>query len=99
MLRRSSTRPPPAQILPLSIRRRLPDLKVAIDLNAVPPAGIEGLDAMNKGADRDGVRAWGAIAVGGTKMKIHKKAVQELFLGNDRILDAEQVFALGKGIA
>ena len=45
-----------------------------IDLNAVPPLGIEGVEADRQGADRDGVRAWGALGVGGTKMKIHKKA-------------------------
>ena len=77
-------------------RRALPDLKVAIDLNAVPPLGIEGLSATDRGTDRDGARAWGAIGIGGTKMKIHKKAVQELFTANDRVLDAEEVLELGR---
>jgi hypothetical protein len=78
------------------VRRALPDLKVAIDLNAVPPLGIEGLSATDKGADRDGVRAWGALGIGGTKMKIHKRAIQELFTANDRVLDAEEVLELGR---
>lgn len=85
-----------AQLLPEEVRRSLPDLKVAIDLNAVPPLGIEGLSASDKGVDRDGVRTWGAIGVGGTKMKIHKKAIAELFTANDKVLDAEEVLALGR---
>ena len=64
-------------------------------MNAVPPLGIEGVEATDKNTERDHVRAWGALGVGGTKMKIHKKAIQELFTSNDKILDAEQVLELG----
>lgn len=87
-----------AVLLPESVRKKLPNLKVAIDLNAVPPLGIEGVEAGDKGTERDGLRAWGALGVGGTKMKIHRKALQELFQANDRVLDAEEVLALGKAL-
>lgn len=83
-------------LLPEQVRRSLPDLKVAIDLNAVPPLGIEGISATDKGVDRGGVRAWGALGVGGTKMKIHKRALQELFTANDIMLDAEEILELGR---
>jgi NADPH:quinone reductase-like Zn-dependent oxidoreductase len=85
-------------LLPESIRQALPDLKVAIDLNAVPPLGIEGIKTTDKNADRGGVQAWGALGVGGTKMKIHKAALKALFEANDRILDAEAVFEIGRGL-
>jgi hypothetical protein len=83
-------------VLPAGVRRSLRALKVAIDLNAVPPLGIEGLEAKDKGTERDGTRAWGALGVGGIKMKIHRKAIQELFTSNDKVLDAEQVLELGR---
>jgi hypothetical protein len=83
-------------LLPEQVRRSLPDLKVAIDLNAVPPLGIEGVSATDKGVDRDGVRAWGALGIGGTKMKIHKKSLQELYTSNDKVLDAEEILELGR---
>jgi hypothetical protein len=83
-------------LLPESVRCRLTGLHVLIDLNAVPPLGIEGIAATDKGAERDGARVWGALGVGGTKMKIHKKAIQELFTANDRVLDAEEVLELGR---
>ncbi|MFO0952769.1 MAG: NAD(P)-dependent methylenetetrahydromethanopterin dehydrogenase [Isosphaeraceae bacterium] len=86
-------------LLPLSVRKALPALKVVIDLNAVPPLGVEGIKSHDKGADRDGVSAWGALGVGGTKMKIHRKAVQELFTARDKILDAEEILALGQSLA
>lgn len=85
-------------LLPAAVRRSLPDLKVAIDLNAVPPLGIEGVEATDKKKERDGVLAWGALGVGGTKMKIHKRAVQELFTSNEKVLDAEEVLELGRAL-
>ncbi len=84
------------ELLPERVRRARPELKVAIDLNAVPPLGIEGISATDKGVERQGVRAWGALGIGGTKMKIHKKALQELFTSNDKVLDAEEILAIGR---
>ncbi|MEX2215734.1 MAG: NADP-dependent methylenetetrahydromethanopterin/methylenetetrahydrofolate dehydrogenase [Phycisphaeraceae bacterium] len=83
-------------LLPLAVRKEAKALKVMIDLNAVPPVGIEGVDPQDKEKDRDGVIAYGAIGVGGTKMKIHRAAVAALFEANDRVLDAEEIHELGK---
>jgi methylenetetrahydrofolate/methylenetetrahydromethanopterin dehydrogenase (NADP+) len=85
-------------LLPTALWKNLPNLKALIDLNAVPPLGIEGVEATDKNTSREHVRAWGALGVGGTKMKIHKKAIQELFTSNDKVLDAEQVFELGRSL-
>ncbi len=32
-------------------------------------------------------------------MKIHKKAVQELFTANNKVLDAEEILELGRELA
>ena len=85
-------------LLPASVRANLPDLKVAIDLNAVPPLGVEGVKSGDKGSDRDGVKSWGALGVGGMKMKIHRQAIQDLFTTNDKVLDAEEVLAIGRAL-
>ena len=69
--------------------------KVAIDLNAVPPVGLAPVMPGDAGVDRGGVLCFGAIGVGGLKMKIHKAAVRQLFAANDRVLDAEEVFGIG----
>ncbi len=86
------------QLLPSSVRRAAADLRVAIDLNAVPPVGIEGMEVRDKGKERDGVIAFGAIGVGETKMKIHREAVAQLFRSSDRIMDAEEVFSIASTI-
>ncbi len=85
-------------LLPRSTRAGLSGVKVLIDLNAVPPLGIEGVEATDKRADRDGALAWGALGVGGTKMKIHKAALRALFETNDRVIDAEEALALGRSL-
>jgi pimeloyl-ACP methyl ester carboxylesterase len=85
-------------LLPKAARQTCRTLQVMIDLNAVPPAGIEGVGVADKGADHNGVLAYGAIGVGDLKMKIHKAAIARLFERNDQVLDAEEVYALGEGL-
>jgi hypothetical protein len=85
-----------AVLLPKSVRTRFPGLKIAIDLNAVPPSGIEGVEVTDRGAQHDGQICYGAVGVGETKMKIHKAAIARLFERNDQVLDAEEVFSLGQ---
>jgi hypothetical protein len=71
-------------------------LKVAVDLNAVPPLGIEGIDVKDNGAKRDGITTFGALGVGGLKMKIHKACIARLFERNDLVLDAETIAEVAK---
>lgn len=73
-------------------------LKVAVDLNAVPPLGIQGIDIGDKAVDHHGVTCYGAIGVGGTKMKIHKESIRRLFQQNDLVLDALSIFAVGEDL-
>ena len=68
---------------------------VAIDLNAVPPAGIFGVSVTDQGEKRDNTLCYGAIGVGGLKMKIHKQAIKNLFLSNDLTIETEETYRLG----
>ena len=74
-------------------------LRVAADLNAVPPLGIEGIEVTDDGVERDGVTTFGALGVGGLKMKIHKACIARLFERNDLVLDAETIADLAREIA
>jgi hypothetical protein len=87
-----------ALLLPRAARQACLTLRVMIDLNAVPPAGIEGVAIADKGVEHNGVLAYGAIGVGDLKMKIHKAAITRLFERSDLVLDAEEVYALGEGL-
>ncbi len=85
-----------AVLLPKTARSACPGLRVVIDLNAVPPLGVEGVEPMDAGSERDGVICYGALGIGSTKMKLQKAAVSRLFERNDQVLDAEQVFELAR---
>jgi hypothetical protein len=84
------------ELLPEHIRREATSLKTAIDLNAVPPVGLAGVAITDKAKEYGGVACYGAIGVGGLKMKIHKRAIRRLFKSNELVLDAEQIFDLGR---
>jgi hypothetical protein len=87
---------PGVEILPAGSLKQCAGLQVAIDLNAVPPVGVGDVKPADKAAQRDGVLCYGALGVGGAKMKIHKAAVARLFTANTLVLDAEEIYALGK---
>ena len=70
--------------------------RVLIDLNAVPPAGIEGIVAVDKGRQDQAAVVYGPLGVGGTKMKIHRSAIGRLFQSNDAVLDADELLAIGE---
>ena len=76
----------------------LSSLKVAIDLNAVPPAGIGGLGVTDKAKPFGSGVCYGAIGVGGLKMKTHRAAIQKLFEANDQVLDASEIYQIAKSI-
>ncbi len=83
-----------AVLLPAKIRQNCSTLRVAIDLNGVPPTGIEGVELTDKAKERDDMICYGALGVGGTKMKLHRLALQSLFERSDLMLDIEQIYAL-----
>ena len=72
---------------------------IAVDINAVPPAGIHAVDVMDKGAEEDGLIKYGAIGVGGLKMKIHKRCIQSLFESNDQVLEIREIYAIGASLS
>jgi hypothetical protein len=70
--------------------------KVVVDVNAVPPAGVQGVEAMDKGELRGETVCYGAIGVGGLKMMIHRKCIESLFESNDKVLEVHEVHQVGK---
>ena len=86
---------PGVQLLPGSLRNDCSSLRVVVDLNAVPPPGVEGVEVSDQAENRNGLVCYGAVGVGGLKMKIHKAAIQRLFQSNDAVLNAEEIYELG----
>jgi hypothetical protein len=82
--------PAGVQLVPLSAWTAA-GVRAAADVNAVPPSGIEGIDVRDDGVQKEGAMVFGALGVGGLKMKIHKACIARLFERNDLVLDAETI--------
>ena len=71
-------------------------LKVVVDLNALPPLGVEGVEVNDDGEMREGAIAFGALGIGNFKMKLHKECIARLFTRSDLVLDAETIEDVAK---
>jgi len=90
--------PAGVQMVPKQMGTSVKTLKVAVDLNAVPPLGIEGIDVNDAGVKREGVVVFGAFGIGNFKTKLHKACVARLFTRNDLVLDAETIADVAREI-
>jgi hypothetical protein len=90
--------PPGVTLLGAGAIVQTPGLQAAIDLNAVPPSGIADIKAADSGVQRGDVICYGALGIGAAKMKIHKAAIARLFTANDLVLDADEVYELGRSL-
>lgn len=86
------------ELLDAAGREAAGQARVMIDLNAVPPAGIHGIVAGDKARSEGRAMLYGALGVGGLKMKIHKAAIERIFAQPDAFLDAEELLAIGAAI-
>ena len=75
-----------------------PSLELVADVNTAPPAGIAGIDLMDRGTERAGKRAFGGIGIGALKLRLHRACVARLFDSNDLVLDAEEIYAIARSI-
>ncbi|MDR1944019.1 MAG: methylenetetrahydromethanopterin dehydrogenase [Synergistaceae bacterium] len=74
--------------------REHPTLRVVADVNAVPPLGAEGTEAAWLAREVDGKTVYGALGIGGLKMKIHHLAISKLFEKKGITLDTEKIYDL-----
>ena len=72
------------------------NIELIADCNAAPPLGVGGIDAIDKGNTRQQKLAFGALGIGGLKLKLHRACIAQLFQSPDQVLDAEEIYALAK---
>lgn len=76
-----------------------PGIQIMADANATPPLGIDGVDMMDKGNERNGKVVWGAIGFGALKLSLHRACIAQLFEASDQVFDAEEIYAKAKTMA
>jgi len=84
------------RLVPEALWAKHPSLKALADVNAVPPLGIAGIEAGDKGAERHGKRVFGALGIGGLKMKVHRACVARLFEKNDAVIDLDAIYGVAR---
>jgi hypothetical protein len=82
--------------VPRSVWAKHPRLKAMADVNAVPPLGIDGIEATDKGTEREGKHVFGALGIGALKMKVHRACVARLFERNDAVIDLETIYDVAR---
>jgi hypothetical protein len=73
-------------------------LELIADANASPPAGIEGVAMSDRGTSSHGKIVFGALGFGALKLALHRACIARLFEQNDLVLDAEEIYAVAKGM-
>jgi methylene-tetrahydromethanopterin dehydrogenase len=75
---------------------RLDRFKVAADINAVPPLGVEGLGSLDDKAEfMPGKIGIGALAIGDLKLKTEKKALKNI-KGTTGVFSFEEAYDISK---
>jgi hypothetical protein len=86
------------QMVPKAAWTGRSSLRVLADVNAVPPLGIEGVKETDDGVEYQGARVFGALAIGGLKMKLHKACIARMFERNDLVFDVETIADLAQDL-
>jgi hypothetical protein len=72
------------------------NIELIADCNAAAPFGVSGIVATDKGNTRQQKLAFGALGIGGLKLKVHRACIAQLFQSSDQVLDAEEIYALAQ---
>ena len=87
------------RLIPEEVWREHPDLELLADPGTTPPSGIEGIEPFDRGEARHGKRAFGGLAIGSLKLRLHRACIARLFESNDQVLDVEEIHALARSLA
>jgi hypothetical protein len=87
------------QLLPASDWKDNANIAMIADVNAQPPLGVEGVEATDKAKEHHGKICFGALGIGGLKLKLHRGCIKQLFENSEGVLDAEEIYALAKDMA
>ena len=87
------------ELVPESTWAQAGSLRFVADYNPQPPLGFGGIEPTDKGRERHGKHVFGALGIGGLKLKLHRACVGRLFEATDRVFDAEEIYALAKTMA
>ena len=80
------------QLMSKEVWSKCPSIKVLADVNAYPPAGIEGVDVGDNGKEVDGKYLFGAVAIGDIKTKGMRDVIRKMYEEKGAYMDLEKIY-------
>lgn len=80
------------QLMSKEVWSQCPSIKVLADVNAYPPAGIEGVEVADDGREVDGKYLFGAVAVGDIKTKGMRDVIRKMYDEKGAYMDLEKIY-------
>lgn len=80
------------QLMSKKVWSQCPSIKVLADVNAYPPAGIEGVEVADDGKEVDGKFLFGAVAIGDIKTKGMRDVIRKMYEEKGAYMDLERIY-------
>ncbi|MBU7030910.1 MAG: methylenetetrahydromethanopterin dehydrogenase, partial [Theionarchaea archaeon] len=80
------------QLISKEIWMQCPSIKVLADVNAYPPAGIEGVDVGDDGKEMEGKYLFGAVAIGDIKTKGMRDVIRRMYEEKGAFMTLEKIY-------
>jgi len=80
------------QLMSRNVWSQCPSVKVLADVNAYPPAGIEGIDGRDDAKEVDGKYLFGAVAIGDLKTKAMRDVIRKMYEEKGTYMDLERIY-------
>lgn len=82
------------QLMSKKVWSQCPSIKVMADVNAYPPAGIEGVEVADDSKDLEGKSVFGAVAIGDLKTKAMRDVIRKMYEEKGAYMDLERIYDL-----
>lgn len=80
------------QLMSQNVWSQCPSVKVLADVNAYPPAGIEGVDGRDEAKEVEGKYLFGAVAIGDLKTKAMRDVIRKMYEEKGTYMDLEKIY-------
>jgi hypothetical protein len=80
------------QLMKKDIWMKTPSIKVLADVNAYPPAGIEGIEVADDAKEVEGKVLFGAVAIGDLKTKGMRDVIRKMYEEKGQYMDLEKIY-------
>ena len=86
------------QLLERGEWQNLESLEVIADVSTASSAGVQGIELMDRDAERAGKKTFGGIGIGALKLRVHRACIERVFESNHHVLDTLAIYGIAKDV-